>query len=122
MTNKSVAIITEDIVSNIDLIEKIKNFIVDRNDFIIFTDNIIFTNNEHGILSTFYLISYDGLLVFLDINDFLKHKDNILAKPVLYLENYNNLIDKNILKGCSIITQSNNQLQWVNNYELPNTL
>ena len=110
MKNKSLAILTEDISANIDLIEKIKNFITDRNDFIIFTDNIIYTNDAHGVLSTFYLISYDGLLVFLDINDYIKYKDNILAQPVVYLEGYNSLIDKNILKNCAILTQSNNQL------------
>ena len=122
MKNKSLAILTEDISANIDLIEKIKNFITDRNDFIIFTDNIIYTNDAHGVLSTFYLISYDGLLVFLDINDYIKYKDNILAQPVVYLEGYNSLIDKNILKNCAILTQSNNQLEWINNYELQQTI
>lgn len=122
MTNKSLAVLTEDISSNIDLIEKIKNFIRDRDDFIIFTDNIVHTNDSHGVLSTFYLVSYDGLLVFLDINDYIRYKDNILAKPVIYIETYNSLLDKNILKNCAILTQSNNQLEWINNYELQQTI
>lgn len=118
MNSKSVAIFTEDVVSNIDLIEKIKHFIANRGDFIIFTDNIVHTNNENGMLSTFYLVAYKGLLFFLDINDYLRYKDIIIAQPVLYIDDYDNLIEKNLLKGCLIVTQSNNQLQWINNYEL----
>jgi len=121
---KSVAIFTEDMGSDIDIIEKIKSFIVDKDDFLIFTDNILYTDNNNGVLSTYYLIAYTGLLIFLDLDNYLKYKDELSSsvKIALYLEHYDHMIDRDTIKACNIITQDNNQIKWINNYELSKTI
>jgi hypothetical protein len=121
---KAIAVFTEDVGSDIDLIEKIKSFFVDRDDFLIFTDNILHTDTNNSALSTYYLIAYTGLLIFLEVDHYIKYKDELPSsvKIALYLEHYNGMLDRNTIKTCDIITQDNNQLKWINNYELSKTI
>lgn len=116
------SVYTNSIIDNIDLIEKIKIFLQEDAkilDFVIFTDEIEYGVSNHSILSTFYMIAYRGNIIFLNLDDYFSYKDNLLAKPILYLDSNNaSTLDKSMIKNCLILTEANNQLQWVKNYEL----
>lgn len=119
MSNKY-AIYTEDLSSNIDQIDRIKSFIKQESlleDFVIFTDQLNKTNYEYAILNSFYMIAYTGNIIFLDIEDYLQHKDSTNGKSILYIKNIQN-IDRSIVKNCRILSDLDNKLMWVDKYEL----
>lgn len=118
----NVAIFTTNIANYIDLIDRIKNFFTNQNmadDFVIFTDEVFYSSSSHGVLTRFYMIAYRGLLVFLDLNDYLNMRDQIPNQCVIYImpEQMQNL-DRSMLKNCSFLTESDNRMVWVKNHEL----
>lgn len=56
-------------------------------DFVIFND-FFFDCNElskkYSIFSSFYMKFFQGTVIFIDEHDYLKYKDNILGKTVLW--------------------------------------
>lgn len=116
------SIFTDNISANIDLIDKIKDFLQQQHpimDFTIFTDETQYGFVNHPTLNTFYMIAYTGSIIFLTLDDYLTHKDTISQNTILYLTKDDiNSIDKNIIKNCSILTETNNGLEWIKNYEL----
>lgn len=117
INNKKLAIFTDNLGDHIDLIEKIKNSTKDYDDFCIFTNNMNISINDYGIINPYYLISYDGLLVFLSVEDYLQYKDSIICDIAIYINDYNG-IDRNTLKKCLVLTENGNEILWVNNNEL----
>lgn len=116
------SVFVDDVANNIDLIDKIKSFFQEQHptiDFVVFTDNILYATTNHSILSTFYIIAYSGAIVFLDMNNYLTYKDQIKGQPILYLnQDYISTLDRNTVKHCTILTENNNKLEWIKNYEL----
>lgn len=111
------SVFTDDIINNIDLIEKIKYFLQKQYpiiDFVIFTDDITYGTNDSCVLTTFYMIAYRGIVIFLNINDYLSYKDKINGGAILYLTK-NDIpdIDQNFIKNCGILTDTNNELEWI---------
>lgn len=111
------SIFTDSILHNIDLIEKIKFFLKKQYpiiDFVIFTDDIEYGCNNSSVLTTFYMIAYKGVVIFLNIDDYFMYKDNISGGAILYLtkEDIPN-IDQNSIKNCGILTETNNELEWI---------
>lgn len=116
------AVFTKDVADNIDLIDKIKSFFEQQynaKDFVIFTDDVTVASNNNAILTTFYMIAYEGSIVFLDINDYYAYEDQLKNNGILYLDqNSIESLDHNSIKKCSILTQNNNTLEWIKTYEL----
>ena len=119
----SIAIHSTNITNDSLIIEKLKNFILKEYktfDFFIFTDSLDSSSDRHyGVLLEFYMKCYKGSVVFLEFENYLQHKDTILGQSILYLDKdkiISQNIDKAMLVGCKIITQNNNELEWINNY------
>lgn len=111
------SIFTNDIGANIDLIERIKDFLQKQDniiDFVIFTDEINDGFANYSILTSFYMIAYAGKIVFLNTYDYLTYKNIIKNDAILYMS-YDNLQNTYLsnLEDCSILTDHQNLLQWV---------
>lgn len=111
------SIFTDDISVNIDLIERIKSFLLKQHstmDFVIFTDDISYGISNHSVLTTFYMIAYNGVMIFLSIDDYLLYKDSAPNNVIIYMtkEDLSNM-DTNIIKDCGILTETDNELEWV---------
>lgn len=120
MSNKSVGILTNDIIGNLQLIQDIKSFFQSQNynDFTIFTDQINNTTQDHSVLITYYVVGHKGLLVFLDINDYLPYKDNLLCQPVIYISANNLSVNRDQIKHCDILTHNESSLQWIKHHAI----
>lgn len=120
--NALYSVFTDNIVADIDKIDKIKNFLQTTNstiDFVIFTDEIVYSIPAHSILTTFYMVAYRGKVIFLSLDDFLHYKDSTGGQPVLFLSSdILPNIDRNTIKQYSILTEENNELKWMPTYEL----
>lgn len=120
------AVFTYDLANNIDLIDRIKSFFMsDHNieDFIVFTDSGDYTVENHGVLITFYMIAYNGYVVFLNLHDYLANKDSINNRCILYVNDSDIAnLDRSMIKNCDILIESDNTLKWVKNYELQKTI
>lgn len=120
--NQSVAVFTEDVNKNIDLIEKIKYFFSHPNN----KDFVIFSNNPcsaqigclHSVISSFYIIGYRGLLIFLNLDDYFQYKDTVLADTAIYMESIDDSVDRNTIKNSYIITDKDNRLVMDKTYGL----
>lgn len=111
------SIFTDDISLNIDLIDRIKSFLqkqYDTIDFVLFTDDVSYGTSNHSVLTTFYMIAYKGTTIFLDIEDYFAYRDSVNGNAVIYItkEDIDN-IDRNSIKNCGIITETNNELEWI---------
>jgi hypothetical protein len=115
--NQKFAVFAHNLSSNIDLIEKIKHSVNNYDDFCIFTNDMDIGVTNYGIINPYYLIKYNGLLIFLNIEDYIEYKDDISCDIGVYIDDYST-IDKNTLKKCLILTFNNNEIIWINNYEL----
>jgi hypothetical protein len=116
------SIFSTDIATDIDLIERIKALIYSRDtveDFFIFTDEVVGLLYDHSSLPTFYTIAYRGTTIFLNIHDYFEFKDKLIGPLAIYLNKETlDFIDRNTIRGCSIIAESDNQLIWIPNYGL----
>lgn len=84
----SFAVYCPGIVISEDLINPIKKRYINQNydDFVVFTDIFYAAEDcrDHGIMSTFYMKFFRGKVIFLNQEDYIKYKDNILGEAVLY--------------------------------------
>lgn len=98
---KQYAIFSNDI-SNKPLIEQIFQYFAEKVRFLdchIFTDNqMILGGEQRATLSPFYMPFYKGNLIFLNIQDFLSSKENIIASKVYLYASADELLDSNIDK------------------------
>jgi hypothetical protein len=121
------AVFTYDLANNIDLIERIKSFFVSNHnidDFIVFTDSGDYAVENHGVLITFYMIAYNGIIVFLNLQDYLINQNNTNnCRCILYLNDSDiEVLDKAMIRNCDILTESEGSLKWIKNYELQKTI
>ena len=121
------AVFTYDLANNIDLIERIKSFFVSNHnidDFIVFTDSGDYAVENHGVLITFYMIAYNGIIVFLNLQDYLINQNNTNnCRCILYLNDSDiEVLDKAMIRNCDILTESESSLKWIKNYELQKTI
>lgn len=111
------SIFTDNISANIDLIERIKSFLQKQYsiiDFVIFTDDISYGVSNTSVLTTFYMIAYRGTVIFLNTDDYFAYKDNISGNAIIYMTNEDiSNIDKNSIKNCGILTEINDNLEWI---------
>ena len=124
MHNTSIAIFTDDVVSNLGVIGNIKTFFKQQGfeDFIIFSDNISHHTKEHSVLTSFYIVAFYGPIVFLNVDDYIQLKDIINGKPMVFLSGNNYSFDRSTIKGCDIlINNESQQLQWIKKHELQQT-
>lgn len=116
------SVFTDNIENDIDKIDSIKGFLQNTNpsiDFVIFTDEITYRIPSCAILTTFYMIASKGKIIFLNLEDFLEYKDSVGGEPVLFLStDMLANIDRNTIKNYSVLIEEDNQLKWMNNYEL----
>lgn len=116
------SIYSANIQQDIDLIERIKSFLYSNTnieDFCIFTDDSLSLLYDHSTLPTFYTIAYRGATIFLSLHDYMEFKDKVSGSLCIYLNKESlGFMDRNTIKGCSIITESDNQLIWIPNYGL----
>lgn len=115
------SIFTDDIKTNIDLIDKIKNFLLKQYatiDFVVFTNNISYGISNNAILTIFYMIAYNGTIIFLNFDDYLQYKDSTTNAIIYMTQEDASHIDRSSIKGCKILTEINNELEWIKNYEL----
>lgn len=111
------SVFTNDIIANIDLIEKIKYFLQKQYsiiDFVIFTDDIDYGTTSHSVLTTFYMIAYKGITIFLNTDDYFAYKNTIGGDAIIYLAQKDELNTyKNSIQNCGILTDANNELEWI---------
>lgn len=108
--NNSFGIFADDLESHKDTIRKLGEECRKLGDTVLFTDNIN-TNSysDYAIFSSFYMRFFQGIVIFLDIEDLTLYKNTIIGKPMLYLTDdimkTNNidigLIDKNNIFSVS---------------------
>ena len=125
MHNQSIAVYSNNISDNIKLIDDIKKFFKaqDFTDFTIFTDELGDHIPDNSVLTTFYMIGHHGLIVFLSYDSYLPYKDNLLAKPMLFISPNDFSLDRNHIKGCDILTYNDkHSLQWIKNNEIQRTI
>lgn len=115
-------IYTTSFAENADVIEKLKDFMLASNkygDFFVCTGVMDVGLAHYATMGSFYLKFFDGDIVFLNIEDYTEYQDKIIGRPILYLSETNETTAKYNLKKYRIITKSNNnQMIWVNNYEV----
>lgn len=118
----SYSILTTNFRNHIDLIDRLYIFLQEKfplEDFTIFTDEVVFGLPKFSMLTTFYMIAYKGTVVFLSLEDYLDYNHMTCGQKIVYIPNDEmHLIDRSMTKDFSIITEIENQLQWVNNYGL----
>jgi len=113
MKNNSILLFTKDI-NHIPLIRKIKDYALSYYDEyidfgIIYNISQAITFNDIALLPSFYLRFYSGPIIFLNIEDYLEHKDLIIGQPIIYLSNNTpENVSRNMIKNCDIITEENN--------------
>ena len=76
----TVAVVTENIPSNIDLINKIRNYYSSVDDFMILSDDgcQIAMGLNYSLLSPYYIRFLKGVVVFLDKAQYLSYKDRLI--------------------------------------------
>lgn len=117
------AIYTSDFNNNQTIIDQILNLLKleDYDDFFICSSSINNNASNYAVLQPFYITFFDGVVVFLNIDEYLEYKDKIIGSKIIYIDPDNKLsnyiLDKSIFKDCSFITyDENKQLIRVNNY------
>jgi hypothetical protein len=84
--NNSFGIFAENLEENKNLIYELGNQCKKLGDTVLFTDSI--QSNEfieYAIFPSFYMRFFQGVVIFLNIEDHTEHKNNIIGKPMLYL-------------------------------------
>lgn len=120
----SYAIFSSNIKEDINLIFRLHSFFKEHfpsQDFVIFTEDTTYAISDYAMLSTFYMVGYVGSIVFLNIEDYFNYKDSVRGDKILYIDNQNSnsfSLDRSMMKNCSMITENNNKLEWIKNYEL----
>lgn len=114
------AIYTSDYAKNDKLIKDIHSFLANKyNDTFICTSSYNDTYSHYAVLQPFYLRFFDGVTVFLTVEDYIEYKDKIISNKILYVDDtvLHSKLDKSMLKDCEfLVYDQNKQLNMVNNY------
>jgi hypothetical protein len=84
--NNSFGIFTEDPSNDQQTVALLGEQCKKNGDTVIFTDNI--NSNilhDYSIFPSFYMRFFRGIVIFLNMEDYIQYKDNISGKPMLYL-------------------------------------
>ena len=103
----TLAIVAKDIPSNINIINKIRDFYASVDDFVILSDEgcQIAMGLTYSLLSSYYIRFLKGTLIFLDIKQYLEYKDKVVGNIILYLEQGDiHLLDKSLIGDVDILT------------------
>lgn len=108
---------------SIQTINSIKEFLkqhINIDDFFVFCDSYD-THTEYAVLPSFYLYYYKGTVVFLNLEDYIAHKDKIISTNIIIRlskqEVFESHIDRSVIKGCNILYQENDQnMEFIKNY------
>lgn len=99
------------------LIQNVLDYFKNKHKFIdynIFTDNIIYSSKNISVLSAFYMRFYSGNLIFLRVQDLLKHKDSLLSSSIFLHTSIdallNNNVDKQALSNISLLSTNNGEI------------
>ena len=70
------------------------------------------------------MIAYNGIIVFLNLQDYLINQNNTNnCRCILYLNDSDiEVLDKAMIRNCDILTESEGSLKWIKNYELQKTI
>ena len=113
----------ENLKFSIETINSLKQFLSERiniDDFLILCDTYDF-HVEYAVLPTFYLYYYKGMVVFLNLEDYIAYKDKIISDNIIIRlskqEVFESHIDRSVIKTCNIIYQENDQnMEFINNH------
>jgi hypothetical protein len=84
--NNSFGIFTEDPSNNQEIIGLLGEQCKKNGDTVIFTDNINSNAlHNYSMFPSFYMRFFQGMVIFLNIEDYTQYKDSIIGKPMLYL-------------------------------------
>lgn len=108
--NNSFGIFSDDLESNKDTIRKLGEECRKLGDTVLFTDNID-TNSysDYAIFSSFYIRFFQGIVIFLNMEDLTLYKNTIIGKPMLYLTDdilKTNNIDRTLIDKNNIFSVS----------------
>lgn len=103
--NNSIGIFSDNIEQNFNQINTIWRLYKKNNDVVIFTDDSSPTALHHiAIFPSFYSRFFKGTIVFLDAEDYLTHKDNIISKPMLVIEDkFPDILDRSVISADNIL-------------------
>lgn len=85
-------------ISNPNDITKIPSILkhfININDIFIISDNTI-TSIEYGIISSFYVKFFDGVIAFTCIDDFISNKNNLRTQKIVLLTNSSEMLKSNM--------------------------
>lgn len=101
------AVYTEDLENDSDIIVQLFSRCSDLGDSVIITDSINSSKFQHyPLFPSFYLKFFPGSVIFMNIEDYLQYKDNMMGSPMLFMdENTPNSIDKSLIKNEHILNR-----------------
>jgi hypothetical protein len=108
--NNSFGIFAENLEHSKDLICELANQCKKIGDTVLFTDSIHSNEfTDYAIFPSFYMRFFQGVVIFLNIEDHTQHKDIIIGKPMLYLTEQmlkENKIDGSMINKSEIFSAS----------------
>jgi hypothetical protein len=122
----SIAVYSSALAVQIDIIRRVKAFFKSSDelvDFLIFSDDIASgLLVDTAILSTFYTTFYPGKVIFLNVEDYLANKDNLLTNDYVLLLDFKDALehklDISLLKNTQILKYDNDKMELMQKYEV----
>lgn len=99
----SVGIYTDSFKDDQSLLENIYSDLVQTHNIIIFSDDINTVGLYNmAIFPSFHMTYFRGSVIFLSLESFLYHKENIIAHPLLYSNGSMKDLDRSIISKDNI--------------------
>jgi hypothetical protein len=122
----SIAVYSSALNVQIDIIRRVKAFFKSSDelvDFLIFSDDIASgLLVDTAILSTFYMTFYPGQIIFLNVEDYLANKNNLLTNDYVLLLDFKDALehklDISLLKNTQILKYDNDKMELMQKYEV----
>lgn len=105
MSQNSYGIYVEDLERDSLSIKTLADGFKTQGDVVLFWDSDQNTlSHQYAIFPSFYVKFFRGTIVFLSVENYMVYKDQIIGKPMLYIEknNFKNL-DRSIIQTDNII-------------------
>lgn len=116
MTHKTVGVYLENF-DQLDLIDTIKLFLEKTYDIVhihMFGDGALTSYTNLAYLSTFYMYFFKQALLFMNIEDFLIHKDSLVSSDIYIITTIEDIkinhIPKQDLKNIKLLTINNGEI------------
>ena len=108
--NNSFGIFTEDLSNDQETIRLLGEQCKKNGDTVVFTDNIESNSlHDYSIFPSFYMRFFQGMVIFLTMEDYTQYKNNIIGKPMLYLTEEmlkSNNIDRSLINNNNVFSAS----------------